>query len=53
MRTSKTESSSASIATNMDIWQKNANQRRENKRHELVSNVTRRGTLPRIVKGNS
>jgi len=53
MRTSKTESPSASIATNMDIWQKNANQRRKNKRYELVSNVTRRGTLPRIVKRNS
>jgi len=52
-RTSKMESPSASIATNMDIWQKNADQRRGNKRHKLVSNATRRGTLPRIVKGNS
>ena len=52
-RTSKMESPSASIATNTDIWQKNADQRRGNERHELVSNVTRRGTLPRIVKGNS
>ena len=52
-RTLKMESPSASIVTNMDIWQKNADQRRRNRRHELVSNATRRGTLPRIVKGNS
>ena len=52
-RTLKMESLSASIVTNMDIWQKNADQRRGNRRHELVSNATRRGTLPRIVKGNS
>jgi len=53
MRTSKTESTSASIITNMDIWQKNADQRRGNERHELVSNATRKGTLPKTVKGNS
>jgi len=48
----KTESRSASIATNMDIWQRNAEQRRRNERHEHVSNVTRRGILPRTVKRN-
>ena len=53
MRTSKIESPSASIVTSTDIWQKNADQRRGNKRHELVSNATRRGTLPKTVKGNS
>jgi len=39
---SRTESQSASIVTNMDIWQRNASQRKENKKCELVSNVTRR-----------
>jgi len=53
MKTSKMGSPSASIVTSIDIWQKNANQRRRNKKHELVSNTTRRGTLLKIVKGNS
>ena len=48
----KTGSQSASIATNMDIWQRNAEQRRRNEIHEHVSNVTRRGILPRTVKRN-
>jgi len=39
---SRTESQSASIVTNMDIWQRNASQIKENKKCELVSNVTRR-----------
>jgi len=39
---SRTESQSASIVTNMDIWQRNASQRKENKKCKLVSNVTRR-----------
>jgi len=51
-RTSKTESPSASIATSMVIWQRNADWKRRNKKHERVSNATRRGTLPKIVKGN-
>ena len=51
-RTSKMESPSASIATSMVIWQRNADWKRRNKKHERVSNVTRRGTLPKIVKGN-
>jgi len=50
--TLKTGSQSASIATNMDIWQRNAEQKRKNKTHELVSNATRRGILPRTVKRN-
>ena len=49
---SKTENWSVSIVTSMVIWQRNANQRRKNKKHELVSNVTRKNTLPRIVKRN-
>jgi len=50
--TLKTGSRSASIATNMDIWQRNPEQRRKNEIHELVSNVTRKGILPRTVKRN-
>jgi len=41
MTTSRTGSLSASIATSMDIWQKNADPRRKNEKCELVSNVTR------------
>ena len=48
----KTGSRSASIVTNMDIWQKNAKQRRRNEKHKHVSNVTRRSILPRTVKRN-
>jgi len=36
----------------MDTWQRNAEQRRRNEIHEHVSNVTRRGILPRTVKKN-
>jgi len=53
MKTSKMGSLSASIATSTVIWQRNADQKRRNKKHELVLNVTRRDTLPKIVKGNS
>jgi len=52
MTTLKTGSQSASIATNMDIWQRNAGQRRKNETHEPASNATRRGILPRTVKRN-
>jgi len=48
----KMGSRSASIATNTDIWQRNAEQRRRNKTHEPISNVTKRGILPRTVKKN-
>ena len=41
---------SASTATSTDIWQRNAEQKRRNERHEHVLNVTRRGTLPETVK---
>ena len=50
--TLKTGSQSASIATNTDIWRRNTEQRRKNETHELVSNVIRRGILPRTVKRN-
>jgi len=52
MRTSKMGSPSASIATSMVIWQRNANRKRRNEKHKHVSNVTRRSILPKIVKGN-
>ena len=47
---SRTGSLSTSIATSMDIWQRNAKQKRRNERHECVLNATRRGTLPKTVK---
>ena len=50
--TLKTGSRSVSTATSTVIWQRNARQRRRNKKHKLVLNVTRRGTLPKIVKGS-
>jgi len=49
---SKIGSLSASIATNTDIWQRNAKQRRRNEKHERVFNVTRRSILPKTVKEN-
>ena len=52
MTISKTGSLSVSIATSMDIWQRNAEQRRRNEKHEHVLNATRRGTLPKTVKRN-
>jgi len=52
MITSRMRSPSASIATSMAIWQKNADQKRRNEKHKHVLNVTRRGILPKIVKKN-
>ena len=49
---SKIGSLSASIAISTDIWQRSAEQRRKNEKHEHVLNVTRRGILPKTVKGN-
>jgi len=49
---SKMGSPSASTATSMATWQKNAKQKRRNEKHKHVSNVIRRGILPKIVKGN-
>ena len=43
MTISKTESLSASIATSMDIWKKNADQRRKNIILGNVSNATKKG----------
>jgi len=49
-RISKTGSLSTSIATNMDIWQMNADQRRKNERPEYVLNVTRKDISPETAK---
>jgi len=42
-RTSRMENQNALIATNMDTWQKNADQRRKNEKQGNVSNMTRKG----------
>jgi len=52
MTISKMGSLSASIATSMDIWQRSAEQKRRNEKHEHVLNATRRGILPKTAKGN-
>ena len=52
MRTLKMGSLSTSTATSMDIWQRNAEQRRRNKRLEHASNMTRKDILPNIAKEN-
>ena len=46
----ETGSQNASIATNMDIWRRNAEQRKENGIHEPVSNARRKGISPRTAK---
>ena len=52
MTISKTGSLSASTATSTDTWQRNANWKRSNEKHEHVLNATRRGTLPKTAKGS-
>jgi len=49
---SKTGSLSASIATSTNTWQKNADQRKRNKKHKRVLNMTRRGILPKTARGS-
>jgi len=49
---SKMESPSASTATSMATWQKNANWKERNKKYEHVLSTTRRGILPKIAKEN-
>ena len=41
--TSRMESQSISAATNIDIWQRNASQRKKNEKQGNVSNITRKG----------
>jgi len=48
--TSRTESLSASIATSMDTWQKNADQRKKNIKLGNVLNVRKKNTLPKTAK---
>jgi len=50
MRTSKMGSLSALIATNIDTWQRNANQRRRNERPGCALNVIRKDILLEIAK---
>ena len=50
MTTSRTGSQSASIATNTDIWQKNAEQKRRNKKQGHVSNAKRKDISPRTAE---
>ena len=45
-------SQSASTATNMDIWRRNAEQRKENGIHEPVSNARRKNISPKTAKEN-
>jgi len=52
MTISKMGSLSASIAISTDTWQRNADRKRRNEKHKCVLNATRRGTLPKTVKGN-
>jgi len=48
--TSRMGSLSASIATNMDTWQMNADWKRRNEKQEHVLNATRRGISPKTTK---
>ena len=50
MTTSKMGSLSALIITNMDTWQRNADRKRRNEKHECVLNATRRGILPKTAR---
>ena len=50
MTTSKMGSLNASIATSTDTWQRNADQKKRNERHEHALNVTRRDTSPKTAK---
>jgi len=50
MTTSKMGSRNASIAINMDIWQRNADRKRRSEKREHVLNATRRGILPKTAK---
>jgi len=52
MTTSRIGSQNVSIATSTDIWQRNVNQRRK-KTSDNALNVTKKGTLPKIVEEHS
>jgi len=53
MTTLKMGSPNASTATNIGIWQKNADQRRKNTKLENVSNVKRKDILQRTAREHS
>ena len=44
------ESQSASITTNMDIWQRSTDQRKRNKTSNNALNVIKKGIQPEIAK---
>ena len=50
MITSKTESLSASTATSMDTWPRNADRRRKNMKLGSVSNAKKKGILKKTAK---
>jgi len=50
MITLEMESLSTSTVISMDIWQRNAEQKRKNKRPGHALNVTRKSILPETVK---
>ena len=50
MTTLKMGSQSASIVTSMDTWQRNAEQRRKNKKPGCALNVTRKDISPETAK---
>jgi len=52
METSKMGSPSASTATSMDTWQRNAEQRRGNEKPEHASNTAKKDISPEIAKGS-
>jgi len=50
--TSKIGSLSASTATSIDTWPRNADQRRKNVKLGSVSNVKKKGILQKTAKGS-
>ena len=53
MTISRIGSLNTSIVTNMDTWQKNANQRKKNMKSGNVSNVRKKDILSRTAKEHS
>ena len=49
-RISKIGSLNVSTATSTNTWQRNAEQRKKNEKHEHVLNATRRDILPRTAE---
>ena len=50
MTISKTGNQSVSTATNIDTWQRIAEETRKNKKQENVSNAIKKNTLQRIAR---